>query len=129
VSAENVEIVRALYTAYLRGDGEAARAAFHPDVEWDARHQPEGRIYRGHAGIREFFRNWRSIWDHTEVQPEEFLDAGDQVLVITRETTTRGGLEITEKHAELYTLREGLVVRWRGFSDPADGFQTAGLPQ
>jgi ketosteroid isomerase-like protein len=127
MSRENVEIVRDLYEAYLRGDGETARAAFHPEVEWDARHQPDGRIYHGHAGIREFFRDWRSVWDNTSVQPEEFLDAGDQVVVITRETTSRSGLEITEQHAEIYTLINCKVVRWRGYSDPADALDAAGL--
>ncbi|HKP89347.1 MAG TPA: hypothetical protein VJT75_05175 [Thermoleophilaceae bacterium] len=38
MSQENVEIVRRMYDAFLRGDREAARAVLDPEVEWDARH-------------------------------------------------------------------------------------------
>ena len=129
MSQENVEIVRRMYDTYLRGDGETARAALHPEVEWDSRHHPDGRVYRGHDGVRQFFRDWYSLWEHTSVRPLEFLDAGDQVVVITSETTKSSGPEITERHAEIYTLRDGAVIHWRAFLDPAEALEAVGLSE
>jgi ketosteroid isomerase-like protein len=129
MSQENVEIVQAMYDAYLRGDGGAARDACHPEIEWDGRHLPGGRVYHGHAGVREFFRIWQSSWDHFSVRPEKFFDAGDQVVVITRESARRSGLEITEQHGEIYTLANGKIVHWRGFADPTEALEAAGLSE
>lgn len=127
-----MEIVRGLYDAYLRGAAGAARAAIDPDVEWDSRHHPDGRVYRGHDGVREFFRDWLGLWESTSSHPERFLDAGDRVVVLTLETTKAGGLEVTERHAELYaelyTLRDGKVVHWCAFVNQADALSAAGLP-
>jgi ketosteroid isomerase-like protein len=129
VSQENVEIVRGLYDAYRRGDADTARAAIDPNVEWDSRHHVDGRVYHGHDGVREFFRNWLGLWESTDSRPEKFLDAGDRVVVLTVETTKAGGLEITERHAEIYTLRGRKVVHWCAFVNPADAVSAVGLPE
>jgi ketosteroid isomerase-like protein len=76
-------------------------------VEWDSRHHPDGRVYRGHDGVREFFAASESLWESTSSIPEQYIDDGDRVVVLTLETTKAGGLEVTERHAEIYTLRDG----------------------
>jgi ketosteroid isomerase-like protein len=103
MSRQNVEIVRRLYDAYLRGDAATALAAFDPDIEWDATHHPDGRVYRGYDGIQQFLREWQDLWESTWSQPERFLEAGDEVVVLTREMTRLkgSGLEVTERHAEI----------------------------
>ena len=127
MSQENVNTVRGVYDAYLRDDPDAAFAAIDPDVEWDSRHHPDGRVYHGHDGVREFFRDWLALWESTYSRPEKFLDAGDRVVVLTVETTKAGGLEVTEQHAEIYTLRDGKIVHWCAFVNPAHALSAAGL--
>ena len=127
MSHQNVEVVRRLYEAYLRDDGESALAAIDPEVEWDSRHHPDGRVYRGHAGVVQFVEDWQGLWEHTSVHPEQFLDAGDRVVVLTRETTKGSGPSITERHAEIYTLRGGKVIHWCAFTDPERALEAAGL--
>jgi uncharacterized protein len=129
VSQENIKIVQGLYDAYLRGDADSAFAAIDPDVEWDSRHHPDGRVYHGHDGVREFFRDWLRLWESTRSQPEKFLDAGDRVVVLTVETTRASGLEITERHAEIYTLRGRKVVHWCAFANQAEALSAVGLPE
>jgi hypothetical protein len=34
-----------------------------------------------------------------------------------------------ERHAELYTLRDAKIVRRRGFSDPSQALEAAGLSE
>jgi ketosteroid isomerase-like protein len=127
MSERNVETVRHIYDAYLRGDPDGAFAHIDEDVEWDARHHPDGRVYHGHAGVLEFIRGWLALWDSTSVQPEAFVDAGDKVVVLTTETTSVGGAEVTEHHAELYTLRDGKVINWRAFTDQSEALKAAGV--
>jgi ketosteroid isomerase-like protein len=129
MSQQNVDIVRNMYDAYNRGDTDAARAALDPGVEWDSRHHPDGRVYRGHDGVREFFEDWNRLWESTISRPEKFIDAGERVVVLTLETTKAAGLEITEHHAEIYTLRAGKVVHWRAFVDQAEALAAVGLPR
>jgi hypothetical protein len=55
MSQENVEIVRRCCEAFNRGDYEGALDALDPEIEYDLRHFPDGRVYRGHQGVREAF--------------------------------------------------------------------------
>jgi ketosteroid isomerase-like protein len=47
MSQENVEVVRRSYESYLRGDLEAALAAFDPEVETYDHDIPDAEAYRG----------------------------------------------------------------------------------
>jgi ketosteroid isomerase-like protein len=129
MSQENVELVRRVYDAYLRGDAATALSAFDPEIEWDARHHPDGHVYHGHEGVQQFILGWLSTWETFETEIEDYLDADDDVVVLTRETgrLKGSGLEVSARHAEIYTLRDGKVVRWRAFADQRDALEAVGL--
>jgi len=38
-------------------------------------------------------------------------------------------LRLDERHAELYTLRDGSIVRRQGFADPRQALKAAGLSE
>ena len=127
MSQENVEIVRHAYEAFLRGDFAGALAKWHPDVEMDGRNLPDGAVYRGHEGIREHIERWANMWEDWRV-----IDAGgDCVVVLTHERgrNKASGMELDALHAELYTVRDGQIVRWQGFSDRAEALEAAGLSE
>jgi ketosteroid isomerase-like protein len=53
MSQEVLQMVRAGYDAYNRGDVEAALATLHPNIEWwPADDEPITDPYRGHEGYR-----------------------------------------------------------------------------
>jgi ketosteroid isomerase-like protein len=53
VSQRNVELVRASFEAFGRGDFKAAFAAYDPAAEWrTADDEPDSRTYRGLADLR-----------------------------------------------------------------------------
>ena len=65
-----------------------------------------------------------------ERRADQFIDAGDdRVVVLTHETGRHKatGMELDALRAELYTVRDGQIVRWQGFSDRAEGLEAAGL--
>jgi ketosteroid isomerase-like protein len=74
---------------------------------------------------------WAEIWDDWRIEPETFIDAGgDQVILIFREIgRSESGLRMDERHAELYTVRDSKVVYRKGFSDPDEALAAAGLSE
>jgi ketosteroid isomerase-like protein len=128
MSQENVEIVRRMWDATLGDDPVSALSFYDPDVEWDGTNLPDGKVARGHEAIVDHVLRWAEMWDDWTVEPEQFIDAGgDQVIVVLRETgRSDSGLQMDERHAELYIVRDGKVVYRKGFSDPEEALEAAG---
>jgi ketosteroid isomerase-like protein len=127
VSAENVRTVRRMFDAYARG-GFAAVAEFtHPDFEMSFQwHHPlGGRTYRaGDAGkaMLEFAESFEDF----RAEAQEFIDAGDRVVVAFRERgRARGSIELEQLFGILYTLREGKIARMQWFDSPEEALAAA----
>lgn len=129
MSQENVAVVRHMFEAFLRSDLEAALSAFDPDVEWDGTNLPDGRVSRGLDAIMEHTSSWAEMWETWEVELEEVIDAGgDQVIAFIRERgRTKAGIELNERHSELYRVRNNKVVYRKGFSNATEALDAAGL--
>jgi ketosteroid isomerase-like protein len=129
MSEQNVMVVRGMWEAFLRNDFEAALSAFEPDVEWDGTNLPDGKISRGLDAIVEHLTKWAEMWDTWEVELEQVIDAGgDRVIAFIRERgRTKAGLEVNERHSELYTVRNGKIGYRKGFSDADEALNVAGL--
>jgi ketosteroid isomerase-like protein len=130
MSRENVELVRRMWEAFLRRDFEQALSAFDPDVEWDGTNLPDGRVSRGHDAIRDHTARWASTWDGWTVELEQFIEAGDEVVLFIREKgLSKSGIEMDERHAEVYTVKGGKILRRRGFSDVNEALEAVGLSE
>jgi ketosteroid isomerase-like protein len=128
MSRENVEIVRRMWEATLGDDPVSALSFYDPDVEWDGTNLPDGKIARGHEAIVDHILRWAEMWDDWTVEPERFVDAGgDQVIVVFRETgRSDSGLHMDERHPEFYRLHDGKIIYRKGFSDPDEAFEAVG---
>ena len=106
---------------------------FDPEVEWDLTHfvgWPEDQLYRGHAGMVAFWRAYLSAWERMEWEIEDMIGAGDHVVVLLRQHARgRGsGAGIDRPpYAQLWTLRDGKVVRFAAYSDRTVALLTAGV--
>ena len=130
MSQENVEIVRRMWSAFLRQDFEEALSAFDPDVEWDGTNLPDGRVSHGHEAIRDHTARWASTWERWTIELGELIDAGDEVVLFIREHgLSTSGIEMDECHAEVYTVKDGKILRRRGFSDGRDALEAVGLSE
>src|SRR6476620_2140094 len=114
-----------MWEAFLDGDVQAALSMYDPDVEWDGTNLPDGRVGRGPDAIMEHIARWSSMWENWNVDVERLVDAGvDHVVVFIHETgRSSSGLDIDERHAELYRIRDGKIVRRQGFADPKDALK------
>ena len=129
MSEQNVVVVRSRWEAFLRNDFEAALSAFEPDVEWDGTNLPDGKVSRGLDAVVEHLTKWAETWEIWEIELEQVIDAGgDQAIAFIRERgRTKAGLEVNERHSELYTVRNGKIAYRRGFSDADEALSVAGL--
>jgi ketosteroid isomerase-like protein len=142
VSEANVELVRVALEAHKNPDmisalagGEVDLQLVDPDVEWDASRITElvpdlAEVYRGHDGVRTYWRRWFEAWSDLEFD-FELRDAGEEVVVLFRNQRQWGrhtGI-CTElpPYAQVFTLREGMLVRWRAFPDQESALKAVGL--
>jgi ketosteroid isomerase-like protein len=118
-----------MWEAFLSNDFEASLAAFDPDVEWDGTNLPDGKISRGLDAAVEHASRWAEMWETWEVELEGVLDAGgDRVIAFIREQgRSKTGVEVNERHSELYMVRGGKIVYRKGFSDADEALIEAGL--
>ena len=136
MSRENVEVVRGLYEAFARRDGESPFSVYDPDIEWDMSRSAiplpgEETVYHGHEGVRRYARAWMEPWGFIDAPLERLVDAGDVVVALLGRTTARGkmsGVEVDmPPWAQVWTLRDGKVVRMRIYPEHADALEVAGL--
>jgi ketosteroid isomerase-like protein len=137
MSQENVELVKRVFDAVARRDTDAVLACYHPDVEFDL---SQGSIagligkgvYRGHDGLRRWFREWYEAWGSLQDDCEELIDAGEHVIsVVTRRGRGRAsGAETTARRGGVWTLRDGKVVRLAGgYRERSEALEAAGLSE
>jgi ketosteroid isomerase-like protein len=139
MSAENVEVVgranvealRPVYEEWGRGNWRPRFDVYAPDYEWGWSEEfpglegvssdPEVRSRR--------LREWLSPWEEWRCEAEEYVSAGELVVVLTR-YTGRGkesGVSVDTKGAHLWTMRDGKAVRLVVFSSRSKALEAAGL--
>ena len=132
MSQENVEIVRAVYEAVDRGDLETANSYVHPEIEFHTYvHAPEAGVYRGKEAVRKYNEGLFEQFESLRIEVEEIIDAGDRVVVVsTQHAVPKGGQQEIEVHmAELWTIRDRLLVERHSYSTRAQAVEAAGLSE
>jgi ketosteroid isomerase-like protein len=106
MSQENVDIVRRSYAAFERGDLAAVADDHDPDLVTH-RPDPDGGTWHGQAGFLQMLADWTEGLDQLTASPEEFIDAGNRVVVRVRQRA-RGqisGAPVEEVFWFVHTLR------------------------
>jgi uncharacterized protein len=133
MSQENVEIVKQFTRLFEAGDRDEWRAYFDPDVVWDASatNMPAAGVYHGHQGIEQFFRDWLGTWKDYDMATREYIDAGDAVVVVFRQTGTGriSGVRTERDFFGVYDLRESKVVQFRQYESREEALEAAGLSE
>jgi ketosteroid isomerase-like protein len=137
MSAENVEVVRQVFDADARRDSRDVFALYDPEVEIDFSCSPVRdfmgtAVYRGHDGVERAAHEWYEAWGAIEYIVEELIDAGDHVIGVVpvrgRGQVSGAPVEFT-RHAGVWTIRDGRIVRVMFFSSRAEALEAAGLEQ
>ncbi len=119
MSQENVEIVQQMFDAWNRGDYDAAREFCDPDVEVESALGADfDGTYRGHDGLAKLLRFWGAFGSFRS-EIEKRISAGDAVVALLHHHATgkRSGLDVDMRNWQVFTIRDGKVVRY-GLSAP-----------
>lgn len=132
MSQANLDVVRAVVDAQQRRDWQAFRSLYDPDIEWEDASGLWGDWGSRHGfdEVREAWLTWFEAFEHVDFEIEELVEAGDQVVAFIR-ASGRGresGLPIEQRLPSVWTIRDGRVVRVRGYREAGDALDAAGLP-
>jgi ketosteroid isomerase-like protein len=127
------DIIRLLdrgYTMIWReGRLEEALQGLEEDFEWVVPDHPEGAVRHGPDGAIEFFREWAEPWEDLNVD-WEFEQAGPDAALAIIDMRGRGrgsGVPTEMRLFQLWTARDGRVVRMEMFPDLDEARRAAGL--
>ena len=127
MSVENVEVARGAYEAFRRGDLEGVGKYFADDVEWEAPDTlPTGGVFRGRDAVLGNFADISNHFSKFSVDPDEYIDAGDHVVVRGVQSVTGPGGSTESRYLHLFTLRNGKVVRGEFIADTVKGKEALG---
>ena len=89
------------------------------------------RVYRGRDAVRNYNENLFGQFESLRVEAEEFIDAGDQVIVVsTQHAVPKGGQqEIVVHMAELWAVRDDLLAKRHSYSTKDEALEAAGLSE
>jgi len=117
----NLDVVHELYRSFRERDYEAFLKVCAADLEWIQNEGfPRGSTKRGaQAVVEQVFKTFNHDWDQWKFEIEQFLDAGETIIVIGMYSGVhRGtGKSMRSPAAHVYDLAGGLVTRFRQFTD------------
>jgi uncharacterized protein len=131
MSQENVEALRPVYEEWGRGNFSPRFEVYAPDMEWgwSAEFPDQAGVARDPELRSERLRRWLDSWEGWRVEAEEYISAGEFVVVLCR-YTGRGkgsGVDVDVQGAHVWKMRDGKVVRLEIFSNREKALEAAGL--
>jgi ketosteroid isomerase-like protein len=131
MSRENLDAARRGFEALQQGGVEAFLDFIDPRFEMTTPPDMtvEPATYRGHDGMRRYFESFYEIMDEVRFEPQEFIDAGDRVVVPAR-LVARGrdtGIEAEQQLTMVWTLHEGKALRCETYATKAEALEAAGI--
>jgi ketosteroid isomerase-like protein len=130
MSAENVEVVRALFDAWNRGGEDDAVLDFYdPDAVYYSREdEPDTGVYRGRAAIRELMRMWRDMFSDFSFDVDEYIDAGDTLVMpgSVRIRAHGSSADIREPYNWVAKMRDGRVLEVHEYRTKGEALEAVG---
>jgi ketosteroid isomerase-like protein len=138
VSEENVELVRRAIEAFNRRGVESLISGgfYSPEIVFDLSSAgiPGAGVYHGLDEVRAFFEeDWFGAFpfEEWEIDVEELIDNGDQVIVMTRQRGrgASSGVAAELELANIFTLHGAEIVRLEVYRDRERALEVAGLEE
>ena len=128
---DRVDALRQGYAALARGDLAAALAPLDPELEVEDHEWSLGSpvTRRGHEGFVEIFTTVNEGFEDVRYTPEEFIEAGDRVLVKARRTGrgSASGVRVEERQFHVFDFVGDRAVRFRSFLKEERALEAVGL--
>jgi ketosteroid isomerase-like protein len=119
MSADNVAFVRRAYEAMRMRQLQTIVQLAASDLEIEQSSElPWGGRYHGLAGLRQFMVRLTHHVDSV-MTPDEYIDAGDQIVAVgrTRGTARETGASFEVAAVHVWTIRDGKLARFQAYID------------
>jgi ketosteroid isomerase-like protein len=79
--------------------------------------------------VRDFYRRWAGAFSDWSYELDDLVEGDDKIVAfVTERGHGRGsGVEVTMQRANVWTFRDGMVVRFQSFGDRDAALAAAGL--
>ncbi len=128
MSQQDVETMRSAYAAFNRGDIAAVLNVFDPNIEWHepgGGRAPRGTFHGGQTVAQDVFSTIPENFDEFRADPEQFIDAGDHVVVVGHfHGRAKSGQELNVPYVHVWPMRNGKPVRFHNYVE-AEPWATA----
>jgi ketosteroid isomerase-like protein len=128
MSRADIETLRAEYEAFSRRDWDAAFSEAHPDFELRPPESgPEAATVRGPDAARRAFADFFEPYDEVAVEPQQFFERGDRIVVFfLQRSRPRGSSATVEIQAgHLWTMRDGKAAGLQIFPEREKALEAA----
>jgi hypothetical protein len=81
--------------------------------------------------MRRWLEDWGAAWAEWRIDADEFIDAGDSVVLLMRMNTEgRGsGINAQRQDAHVYGFTQGPITRVDYYNDRAEALKAVGLEE
>jgi len=132
MSQTDIETLRTGYEAFNREDWDAVFESAAPDFELiTADRVTNPGTYRGTEEAAQFFQDLFEPFEEVAVEPERFVENGDQiaVLVVVRSRPSGSTAVVENRIGHLWTMRDGKAVRFQIFPERAKALEALGVKE
>jgi len=133
MSADNQQIVRWTFEAICDEDIDRLLGYYDDRIEFLPLTGTlvESGGYVGHGGVRDYFEECAEVWELMQPHADDLRTVGDHVVVLGG-CAVRGrgsGAGSDNPMAWVITLRDGRVIRHRGFATREEALDAVGLTE
>jgi ketosteroid isomerase-like protein len=118
-----MDVVKAVFAAFAERDVEGVLRHASADIEFKAvtgDHVGRTDPYRGHGGVRQYFRDLAQVWDDLRIVPGEFRQSGNTILVTGRVSARSPARIVAGSTGWIWRLEDGEVVYARVYPSAAE---------
>ena len=128
MSEQNLEVVERLYATWRRDGFGVVPELMDPQIEYvNPSYAVEPGIRRGYDGFAAAAEAVTSIYGDYEVDNPQLQDLGDRVFVRAwvKTRSHANDVPIEAERGYVFDVRDGKVLRFAWFNDPADALDYA----
>lgn len=115
----DVELVRAAYAAFGRGDIEAAVSTMAPDIDWvEPDEIPDGGPHPGRAAVAAYLSRSRAQWKELTSAPEIVRDGHKIVAEHHLNGVLHDGTADSAILTDVYTVEDGVITKMHAYVGP-----------
>ena len=129
MSEENVEIARRAFERFLTTG--PPWDMLDEDIDVHDYDTPDQGTYRGHTGYGRWLKDWGAAWADWTMEPQDYIDAGDQVVVVflMKATGRDSGVAVERQDAMVARMRNGKIVSLDYYNNKRQALKAVGLEE